>query len=92
MGSFDSALGDEVIECSGLHVLPGLIDPHVHARDPGDPLVETLETATKGAVLGGLCSIFDMPNTAPPLFTAADLDAKREQAKAQSWCDIGFYV
>ncbi len=92
LGSFDAARAEQVIDCTGLHVLPGLIDPHVHARDPGDPLVETLETATRGAVLGGLCSIFDMPNTAPPLLNVADLDAKRARLPAEAWCDIGFYV
>ncbi|WP_417720206.1 dihydroorotase [Salipiger sp.] len=92
MGSFDAALADEVIDCSGLHVLPGLIDPHVHARDPGDPSVETLLTATKGAVLGGLCGIFDMPNTVPPLLSVADLDAKRARMPEETWCDVGFYV
>ena len=49
----------------GLHVLPGLIDPHVHLRDPGDKAVETIPTGTRAAVLGGLAAVFDMPNTSP---------------------------
>ena len=92
IGAFDPAWADEMIDCTGLHVLPGLIDAHVHARDPGDPAVETLATATKGAVLGGLCAIFDMPNTQPPLLTSADLDAKRARCPEETWCDVGFYV
>ena len=44
----------EVFDARNLHVLPGLIDPHVHLRDPGDKTVETIPTGTKAAVLGGL--------------------------------------
>ena len=47
------ATADETIDAKGLHVLPGLIDPHVHLRDPGDAAVESLPTGTKAAVLGG---------------------------------------
>src|SRR5512139_4075183 len=50
----------EVIDAKGLHVLPGLIDPHVHLRDPGDATVESIPTGTKGALLGGLACVFDM--------------------------------
>ena len=57
----------ETVDCKGLHVLPGLIDPHVHLRDPGDPKVETMETGTRAAVLGGLAAVFDMPNTTPSI-------------------------
>ena len=92
LGDFSADQADEVIDCTGLHVLPGLIDPHVHARDPGDPAVETLKTATEGAVLGGLCAIFDMPNTQPPLLSVDDLDAKRARMPEETWCDVGFYV
>ena len=53
LGGLHGAEAAEVIDCSGLHVLPGLIDPHVHLRDPGDPSVESIETGTKAAVLGG---------------------------------------
>jgi dihydroorotase len=56
------ATSDATIDARGLHVLPGLIDPHVHLRDPGDAAVETIPTGTRGAVLGGLCAVFDMPN------------------------------
>jgi dihydroorotase len=66
LGSLRGAEAAETIDCAGLHVLPGLIDPHVHLRDPGDPSVESIETGTKAAVLGGLAAVFDMPNTAMP--------------------------
>ena len=64
------ATAGEVIDATGLHVLPGLIDPHVHLRDPGDAAVETIPTGTKGAILGGLTAVFDMPNTTPSIVDA----------------------
>ncbi|MGC9269097.1 dihydroorotase [Acidiphilium sp.] len=86
---------DQLIDARGLHVLPGLIDPHVHFRDSGAaelPAVETLETGTRGAVLGGITAIFDMPNTATPAIDAPSLAAKRASVPGRAWCDVGFYV
>jgi dihydroorotase len=83
---------DQVIDASGLHVLPGLIDSHVHLRDPGDPTVETLSTGTRAAVLGGIATLFDMPNTNPPIVDQERLDWKRGYAEQQSFCDIGLYI
>ena len=87
-----AATADEVVDAGGLHVLPGLIDPHVHLRDPGDPAIETLPTGTKAAVLGGLTTLFDMPNTRPPIVDAERLAWKQDYAEANAWCDIGLYV
>ncbi len=86
------ATADETINATGLHVLPGLIDSHVHLRDPGDPAVETIPTGTKAAILGGLAAVFDMPNTAPSITDPARLAWKQDYAEHQSWCDIGLYV
>ncbi len=83
---------DEVVDAAGLHVMPGLIDPHVHLRDPGDPAVETIPTGTRAAVLGGLTAVFDMPNTAPPITSAERVAWKQGYAAQSSWCDIGLYV
>jgi dihydroorotase len=82
----------EVIEARGLHVLPGLIDAHVHLRDPGDASVESIATGTKAAVLGGLTAVFDMPNTTPPTTTSERLAAKRAKVEREAWCDMGLYV
>ena len=94
-----AALGDlrtseaaNVICAAGLHVLPGLIDSHVHLRDPGDRNVETLGSGTRAAVLGGVATVFDMPNTNPPITDQERLDRKRGYAEQQAWCDIGLYV
>lgn len=76
----------------GLHVLPGLIDPHVHFRDPGDAGVETMGTGTRGAVLGGVAAVFDMPNTQPSVVDAGMLAWKRGHVEAVAWCDVGMYV
>ena len=83
---------DEVIDAGGLHVLPGLIDPHVHLRDPGDPAIETMASGTRGAVLGGITTLFDMPNTKPAIVDAERLAWKQGYAEVESWCDLGLYV
>lgn len=92
IGALHTGTAGEVIDARGLHVLPGLIDSHVHLRDPGDASVETLAAGTRGAVLGGVTTVFDMPNTIPPISDLARLDWKRGYAEEQSWCDIGLYV
>jgi dihydroorotase len=86
------ATADETIDAKGLHVLPGLIDPHVHLRDPGDSAVETIATGTRAAVLGGLAAVFDMPNTTPSIADAERLAWKQDYVEHESWCDIGLYV
>ncbi len=82
----------EVIDAAGLHVLPGLIDPHVHLRDPGDKSVETIPTGTRAAALGGLAAVFDMPNTAPSITDAEQLAWKQGYVEQVAWCDMGLYV
>ena len=83
---------DQVLDVTHLHVLPGLIDPHVHFRDPGNPAVETIATGTRGAVLGGVTCVFDMPNTAPAITDAATVAWKQAYAPQHAYCDLGFYV
>ena len=92
IGSPNGWTADTVIDAAGLHVLPGIIDPHVHFRDPGDPSVENFEAGSRGAVLGGITTVFDMPNTAPPLTDAAALADKQAYVERVSWCDVGLYV
>ncbi|GBQ71417.1 dihydroorotase [Ameyamaea chiangmaiensis NBRC 103196] len=83
---------DQVIDARGLHVLPGLIDAHVHLRDPGDAAVESIPTGTRAAALGGIACVFDMPNTAPAITDADMLRWKQEYASAHAWIDMGLYV
>jgi len=92
LGVGREATADEVFEARGLHVLPGLIDPHVHLRDPGDPAIETIPTGTRAAVLGGLTTVFDMPNTTPAITDAERLAWKQGFVERSAWCDVGLYV
>src|SRR5579863_9073172 len=63
-GAFDGQTSEH-IDARGLHVLPGVIDSHVHFREPGKENREDFESGTRGAVLGGVTCVFDMPNTLP---------------------------
>ena len=92
IGALANASAAQEIDCRGLHVLPGLIDPHVHLRDPGDPAVETIPTGTRAAILGGITAVFDMPNTTPSITSQPALEQKRAYIQGKAWCDIGFYV
>jgi dihydroorotase len=81
----------ETVDVSGMHVLPGAIDVHVHFRDPGYPHKEDFESGTIAAAFGGVTTVFDMPNTIPPTGTAEVLRAKQEMAAAKAHVDFGFY-
>jgi dihydroorotase len=92
IGAPDAATADTVIDAAGLHVLPGLIDPHVHLRDPGDASVESIPTGTRAALLGGITTLFDMPNTSPAVVDQTTLGWKQDYVEGASYCDIGLYV
>jgi carbamoyl-phosphate synthase/aspartate carbamoyltransferase/dihydroorotase len=72
--------------------LPGLIDPHVHVREPGQTHKEDWDTATQSALAGGVTTIFAMPNTKPPIFDAATLDLALNAAKEKARCDYAQFV
>ncbi|GBQ16124.1 dihydroorotase [Swaminathania salitolerans] len=90
VGRDDTA--DEVIDAKGLHVLPGMIDSHVHLRDPGNPAIESIATGTRAAALGGITMVFDMPNTAPSITSSETLAGKRETVERDACVDMGLYV
>jgi len=92
IGTPAAATADATIAAGGLYVLPGLMDPHVHLRDPGDAAVESIPTGTRAAVLGGLAAVFDMPNTSPAITDAERLAWKQGYAEQAAWCDMGLYV
>jgi dihydroorotase len=81
----------ETLDARGLHVLPGAIDVHVHFRDPGYPHKEDFASGTAAAAMGGVTTVFDMPNTIPPTGTAAALAAKHAIAAAKAHVDFGLY-
>jgi carbamoyl-phosphate synthase/aspartate carbamoyltransferase/dihydroorotase len=72
--------------------LPGLIDSHVHVREPGQTHKEDWDTATQAALAGGVTLILAMPNTKPPIFDAATLDLALEAARAKARCDYAQFV
>jgi len=72
-------------------ILPGLIDPHVHLRDPGQTHKEDFYTGTCAALAGGFTTIFDMPNNKVPVTTSKLLNEKIKIAKKKIVCDVGFY-
>src|SRR4051794_16008439 len=63
LGALGHANAATVKDVKGLHVLPGVIDSQVHFREPGSTHKEDLETGSRAAVLGGVTSVFEMPNT-----------------------------
>lgn len=88
------ATGDagEVIDCTGLDVLPGVIDSQVHFREPGLEAKEDLESGSRAAVLGGVTAVFEMPNTKPNTDSADAVNDKLARARDRMWCDHAFYV
>src|SRR5882672_11661947 len=65
IGDLARASAGEVIDCKGLHLLPGVIDTQVHFREPGLTHKEDLQTGSLSAVMGGVTAVFEMPNTDP---------------------------
>ena len=72
--------------------LPGLIDPHVHLREPGQTHKEDWESGTSAALAGGLTLVLAMPNTRPPIFDSATLDLALEAARKHSRCDYAQFL
>lgn len=83
---------DEVIDCRGLHLLPGVIDDQVHFREPGLTHKEDLETASRACAAGGVTSFLEMPNTKPPAITVEGVRAKDRLGAAKSRVNYGFYI
>lgn len=72
--------------------LPGLIDVHVHLREPGGEHKEDIATGSAAALAGGVTMVLDMPNTYPPLVDAQSLAGKRERIGSRALCDVGLYI
>lgn len=80
------------VDATGLLVLPGVVDAHVHFNDPGRADWEGWETGSRAALAGGVTSVCDMPlNSTPPVVNAAAFDAKRAAAEARSACDFALW-
>ncbi len=72
--------------------LPGLIDPHVHFRDPGATHKEDWDSGTSAALAGGFTCVLDMPNNTPPVVDGATLAAKENAARTGARCDYGLHL
>ena len=92
IGDLSPSQAEAVMDVTGLHVLPGVIDSQVHFREPGLEYKEDLASGTAGAALGGVTAVFEMPNTKPSTITATDIADKCRRAKDRVWTDIAFFV
>src|SRR5437867_2599869 len=82
----------EVLDASNLHVLPGIIDTHVHLRDPGKIEREDWFTGTQAAAASGVTTILEMPIALPPVHTAAILAERAAHVQPRSVVDFGLYA
>jgi dihydroorotase len=81
----------EIIDVSGLTVLPGCIDTQTHFREPGSTDTEDLHSGSRAAIAGGITSVFEMPNTNPPTSNMKEFQRKLDLAKNRMYCNYAFY-
>ena len=82
---------EQEIDARGLHVIPGVIDGHVHFREPGLTHKEDWASGSRAAVMGGVTTVLEMPNTIPPTDTPERARAKLDLAASKAWCDFGIF-
>ncbi len=92
LGDLSQASAGRRVDCSGLHIMPGVIDSQVHFREPGLDHKEDLETGSLAAVMGGVTAVFEMPNTKPETTTPEALADKVRRGRHRMHCDFAFWV
>ena len=92
VGTLESLENEMFVDGTGLHLLPGCIDPQVHFRDPGQPEKEDLESGSSAAVSGGITSFLDMPNNAPAVTTLEAMEKKLQTAAEKCINNYGFFI
>jgi len=88
----DRPAAQKIIDAKGLHLLPGVIDSQVHMREPGMTHKEDLQFGTKAAALGGVTSVFEMPNTVPATTTKELHEDKLSRIQGRASVNYGFFV
>ena len=91
LGKFEHSAA-RVIDAEGKHLIPGVIDSQVHFREPGLVHKEDLATGSRAAVLGGVTTFLEMPNTSPPTTDEASIREKVALARAKSLANFGFFM
>lgn len=92
IGNLSGRETEAIVDCTGLHILPGVIDTQVHFREPGNEHKEDLESGSLAAVMGGVTGVFEMPNTNPLTIDKATFEDKIKRAKHRMHCDFAFYI
>src|SRR5215813_3140685 len=92
LGGLSQASAAEIIDCRGLHILPGVMDTQVHFREPGLTHKEDLETGSRSAVMGGVTAVFEMPNTNPTTTSAEAMADKVKRGHHRMHCDFAFFI
>ena len=92
VGAAAHSRADEVVDATGLHLLPGVIDDQVHFRDPGLTHKEDLRTGSRACAAGGVTSFLEMPNTVPQTITVDALAEKLALADRRCVVNYGFYI
>jgi dihydroorotase len=92
IGAGATPQGTEVVDLSGCHVFPGIIDDQVHFREPGMTHKADIASESRAAIAGGVTSYLDMPNNVPPCVDRAGLAAKKSIAARASFANFGFYL
>ena len=91
IGDLKNLKGKNEINAEELLVLPGVIDTQVHFREPGSTEAEDLNSGSRAAILGGVTSVFEMPNTNPPTSSEKEFLNKLDLAKNRMFCNYAFY-
>jgi dihydroorotase len=92
IGRFGTDTADDTVDCTGFHILPGVIDTQVHFREPGLEHKEDLASGSLSAVMGGVTGVFEMPNTNPLTTSRETFEQKIAAGTNRMHCDFAFFV
>jgi dihydroorotase-like cyclic amidohydrolase len=90
-GGLQTQQAEDEYDAAGQYVLPGVIDGHVHFREPGLEYKEDWASGSRAAVMGGVTTVLEMPNTLPTTSTAEYVRQKRRLAESKAYCDFGLF-